>query len=174
MTYTIDVTGKMELPKNEEFTNPQWGIMVDLGWVPSEHKKEIQATDEPITPVDTEVADLKTGIYVDNQGFVYKNKFSGAEDEVGKGKYVDLVAVVRRGEKYNPLVGNVNFEKNNLLQFVDLELMSRIFLFTNPAYTRQAYLERIVDTLEETGTHILTYRSTGLSYSCNKDIFESN
>lgn len=76
-----------------------------------------------------------------------------------------MVAVVRRGEKYNPLVGNVNFEKNNLLQFIDLELMSRIFMFSNPAYTRQAYLERIVDTLEETDQPVYPIPATKSSLS---------
>lgn len=124
------------------------GIMVNLGWVPSESKKEVSGTDEPLPVVEFDETNL-LGKYTDPfTGFIYKSKYDEDAGEI-KPKYTDLTAIVRGGESQNYLLGNVNFPKEGYFQYADLDLFSRYFLFRNIQSSRVAYLERVVPTLAE-------------------------
>lgn len=122
------------------------GVMVNLGWVPSENKNEVSGTDEPLPLVEW---GENHPYFVDvHTGFEYKPKYDEEKEEV-KPKYTDLTAIVRAGEKESRLHGLVNWEREGYLQFVDLDLFSRLFLFRNFESSRVAYLERVVPSLED-------------------------
>jgi len=123
------------------------GLPVDLGWVPIEHRKEISVTTNPLEVITWEGAEFKVlGGFTDPySGFEYKADYG----EETAPQYADLTAIVRAGESWNPLVGNVNFPSRHLYQFVDLDLLSRLFLFPNEYNARAAYLQRIVPDLDE-------------------------
>jgi surfeit locus 1 family protein len=123
------------------------GLSVDLGWVPIEHRKEISINTNPLEVITWEGAEFAAfDSFVDPySGFEYKSNYGDDEPP----QYADLTAVVRAGETWNPLVGNVNFHNKHLYQYVDLDLLSRLFLFPNQTGPRDAYLQRIVPDLED-------------------------
>jgi surfeit locus 1 family protein len=141
-----DPTAPVEHPQIAEH-----GVMVNLGWIPVENKNEVKGTDEPLPLVEWDGENMPHNYVDPHSGFIYKTKYN-EETEV-KPKYTDLTAIVRRGESWNPLIGNVNFPKDKLFQFVDLDLFSRVFLFNNHDTSRAAYLERIVPSLDESKTY---------------------
>ena len=131
------------------------GISVDLGWVPIEHRTEISMNTNPLEVITWEGEQLK-GLksFVDPySGFEYKADYGEHEPP----KYADLTAIVRAGESWNPLVGNVNFYNRHLYQYVDLDLLSRLFLFQNQDSSRAAYLQRIVPDLDDS-SRVLSLR----------------
>jgi hypothetical protein len=136
---------KLECNKNGEHS-----IMVSLGWVPLDQKNAVEASDEPLPLLEFRPSDLPQEVVTDpDTGFQYKVQY--AEDEV-KPKYTDLTAIVRKGERWNPLVGNRNNIKGHNYQFIDLSWFSRLFLFNNVQASQAAYLERVVPAIEDTGT----------------------
>lgn len=149
------VTGVQDVHSHPDFKlecnkNAEHSIMVSLGWVPLDRKNAIEASDEPLPLLEYRPTDLPHEVVTDpDTGFQYKVEY--AEDEV-KPKYTDLTAMVRKGERWNPLVGNRNNEKLHQYQFIDLTWFSRLFLFNNVQASQAAYLERVVPVVEESGT----------------------
>jgi len=146
-------TAAQSLDNNPKFSTHskskmEVGVTVDLGWVPIEHRKEISITTNPLEVITWEGKEFKglEAIVDPYSGFEYKAEF-GEDEQVPQ--YADLTAVVRAGEAWNPLVGNVNFNSHHLYQYVDLDLLSRLFLFPNQINARDAYLQRIVSDLDE-------------------------
>lgn len=123
------------------------GLMINLGWVPSEHKDEIEQTDEPLPLLDLSTLGIEGTVQDKDSGFVYKEEYNEDDGEEPP-KYCEVTGILRRGEKWNPLINNVNFPKDKLFQFVDLDLMARFFYFPNVTSSRVAYLERVVPSLE--------------------------
>lgn len=146
---------KRRLPHNyfineerfHELDGEAGGLWVNLGWVPAENKKEIENTDTPIEPID--LTDKFTGnTYIDpDTGFAYTKEYHADWPEP-EFKFCELTAIVRRGERFNPLTGKVNMPKEGLFKFIDLDLLSRLVLFSNRDSSRQVYLERFVESAD--------------------------
>lgn len=124
------------------------GMWVNLGWVPAEHKKTIESTDTPIEPID--LSDKFSGNrWVDpDTGFAYVKEYDADWPEP-EFKFVELTAIVRRGERWNPLAGHINMPNNGIFRFIDLDLLSRLVLFSNREASRSVYLERLVESVDQ-------------------------
>jgi surfeit locus 1 family protein len=137
--------------KFHELEGNAGGLWVNLGWVPTEHKKEIESTDTPIEPID--LTDKFSGnSFIDpDTGFEYKKEYNADWPEP-EFKFIELTAIVRRGERWNPLAGHINMPKEGLFRFIDLDLLSRLVLFSNRQNSRSVYLERIVESTDQNET----------------------
>ena len=82
-----------------------------------------------------------------DSGFAYTKEYNADWPEP-EFKFLELTAVVRRGEKSNPLSGKVNMPNEGLFRFIDLDLLSRLVLFSNRNASRSVYLERIVESTD--------------------------
>jgi len=133
--------------KFHELDGAAGGLMVNLGWLPAEHKKDIDFKETNIEPID--LSDKFTGNrYVDPiTGFNYVKEYN--PDRMEKEfKFVEVEGVLRRGESWNPIAGNVNMPKVGSFNFIDLDLMYRLNLFANREASRAMYLERVVPSLD--------------------------
>lgn len=141
-----------ELPHNFKMDEDRWhqldgragGLWVNLGWVPAEHKKDIENTDTPVEPIDL-TNKFSGNVWVDpDTGFQYKKEYSPDWPEP-EFKFCEITAIVKRGERWNPLTGKINMPNEGLFKFIDLDLFSRLVLFSNREASRSVYLERIVE-----------------------------
>jgi hypothetical protein len=85
-------------------------------------------------------------------GFTYKAIYN--QDRETRPPYTEVTGIVRRGEEYNPLVGNYSTSDLKNWNHIDLLKMSRFIRFSNIENTSQAYIERIVPSLEEEGNKL--------------------
>lgn len=121
------------------------GVFVNLGWVPYENADEIECTNEPLPLLefDAQSFDFRDKI----TGFTYKAVYN--QDRESRPPYTEVTGIVRKGEEYNPLVGNYSTSTLSNWNHIDLLKMSRFVRFANIENTSQAYIERIVPSLEE-------------------------
>jgi uncharacterized protein (DUF1684 family) len=121
--------------------------MVNLGWLPAEHKKDLDFIETNVEPID--LSDKFTGnsYYDPITGFRYIKEYDPDRLE-SEFKFVEVEGVLRRGESWNPLAGNVNMPKVGSFNFVDLDLMYRLNLFANRESSRAMYLDRVVPSLD--------------------------
>lgn len=133
--------------KFHEMDGAAGGMMVNLGWLPAEHKKDLDLADTNIEPID--LSDKFSGnTFVDPvTGFKYTKEYD-PELQEPEFKFVEIEGVLKRGETWNPLAGNVNMPEHGSFKFVDLDLMYRLNMFANKEACRAMYLERVVPELD--------------------------
>lgn len=102
----------------------EYTIIVNLGWVPRNHKDRIVSDREILADETVEQDD--------------------SEDETVA--MTKVTGVVCPTEKFNPLKGYVNWERAGYFKFIDLFLMARIFHIFNIDTASVAYLKRVVET----------------------------
>lgn len=138
-----------------EYQGAAGGLMVNLGWLPAEHKKDMDFKDTGIEAIDfTDKFEGNSLLDLDT-GFEYK-KEQDPDSTEPQYKFVEFTGILRRGESWNPLIGNVNMPQHGSMNFVDLDLMYRLNLFANRDSSRAMYLERIVPSLDLESRHYVT------------------
>lgn len=144
--------------------------MVNLGWLPAEHKKDLDFTDVNVEPID--LSDKFTGNYYCDPitGFRYIKEYNPDRMEP-EFKFVEIEGVLRRGESFNPLAGNVNMPKVGSFNFVDLDLMYRLNLFANREASRAMYLDRVVSSLDLESSHLFTLDNTTYPIPATKESY---
>jgi len=107
------------------------GIMVNLGWVPVDSRNEVGLDSEPLGTLDMD--DYDWGDYLTFKDewteFEYKKEYDEEREEVYP--FTDVTGIVRRGERYNPIVGNTNMVSASIFQYVDPLYMKMMFGFNN-------------------------------------------
>lgn len=79
--------------------------------------------------------------------FRYKKEYDEEVEEVYP--FTDVVGILRRGENFNPFVGDSNMPSQSIFQYVDTLYMKGMFSFNNDLDFDDYYLERMVDELED-------------------------
>jgi surfeit locus 1 family protein len=136
--------------KKDTNANPmlEYGLMVNLGWVPIENKDDIEMGTEPIPPLDaTEEAEDLDLIAEDRHTLLANYPENFIEEHVVG--LTEVVGIVKRGENKDLLKGHVNFPYEGVYQYIDLPFMARLFRLFNYESASQAYIERMVPSLEE-------------------------
>lgn len=136
------------------------GIMVSLGWVPAEHVKEIEAGSEPLPVI--ELAESTENYDEPFTNMPYYSVFD--EETFSPPPYTEVTGIIRAGETFNPLIGNVNFERERNWNFIDLNYFSKFFTFENPRNSTVAYLERVVESLEDEDAEVYPIPATKDSF----------
>lgn len=134
-------------PYKDTGANPmaEYGLMVNIGWVPQENKDDIEMGGEVVPALEpVEGADV---IEEDYHTLFANNPDNLIEEHVVS--LTEITGIVRRGESKNILEGRVNFPYEGVYQFVDLPLMARMFRLFNYEGASQAYIERTVESYDE-------------------------
>jgi len=153
--------------------NPS-GIMVNLGWVPVERREEIGLDAEPLGTIDLAGIDWEgTGVsgYRDNwTEFQYKEQYDEEREEIYP--FTDVTGIVRRGESFNPFIGNTNMPSQSIYQYIDPLYMKTMFGFINDLDFDDHYLERVVDDLEDEDSYpIPATRNSFLASNGTPDLY---
>ena len=83
------------------------------------------------------------------------------EDLEDQRELTEIVGVVRRGEDFNPFVGSNSWNKERgRMNYVNLRWLAAYKRFLNFESASTAYVERMVETLDEEGTEKLNFSST--------------
>lgn len=129
--------------KHDVNTPVETGIFVNLGWVPSENKDDIEMTSEPVPflePDDSEfsVEDPNTGYATNSEHLIERNIYPLTE----------ITGIVRAGESES-LFGKKNWKYEGVYNWIDLPGMATFFNMFNYDSASTAYIERTVPELEE-------------------------
>jgi len=133
--------------RKDNNANPmlEYGIMVNLGWVPKENKNDIEMGGEVSPPLDPpENPDV---IEEDPETLFANNPDNIIEEHVVA--LTEIVGIVRRGECQDITKGRVNFPYEGVYQSIDLPFMARFFRLFNYRGASEAYIERMVANYDE-------------------------
>jgi len=135
--------------KKDTNANPmlEYAVMVNLGWVPIENKDDIEMGSEPIPPIDA-LEPEDTDLLAEDRITLLANHPDNFIEEHVVG-LTELVGIVKRGENKDLLRGQVNFPYEGVYQYIDLPFMARLTRIFNYESASQAYIERMVPSLEE-------------------------
>jgi len=123
----------------------EYGLMVNLGWVPIENKGDITRAADPLPlldpPAESEIPqpDRYTGLM----------NFPENPIEEDVLQLTEVTGIIRRGECANALARRRNWPSEGNYSFVDLPHLSRLFRFFNYDSSKTAYIERMVEKYEE-------------------------
>jgi len=133
--------------RKDNNANPmvEYGIMVNLGWVPRENKDDIEMGGEPIPPIDpAENTDL---MEEDPHTLFMNNPENVIEEHVVS--LTEVVGIVKKGETQDIVHGQVNWPHQGVYQWIDLAFMARFFRLFNIDGASQAYVERMITSYDE-------------------------
>lgn len=124
--------------------NVEFGLFVNLGWVPLDNKDDITMGNDPV-PLAEPCADPDKFFYDKDTGF---NPNPENPDENAILPLTEITGIVRRGESSSFIHGRRNWKNEGVYKFIDLNFMARFFRLFNLDAASTAYIERIVPSFD--------------------------
>lgn len=94
----------------------------------------------------------RTKVYTDPYTlFEYKKEYN--EDLENAPAWCEVSGILRKGEKRDAFLGNINHETFHVYKYIDTMFMKKAFGLSNVLDHDDYYLERMVEDLEDEGTY---------------------
>jgi len=121
----------------------EFAVFVNLGWVPTENKDDIEMSSEPVPLLEPDTKEL-------SQEGTWTGFTSNPEHKVERNivSLTEITGLVRLGETES-WFGKKNFKYDGVYNVIDLPRMATFFNIFNYDAASTAYIERIVPKLDD-------------------------
>ena len=134
--------------KNQTEANINNGVMVNIGWIPATKIVQLRF-DEPdfIKKIEAEPekAVFAAQVMDPYTGYVYNSESEEEELEFPRENLtrseVEVTGYLRKSEEHEPLIGQVNITKQNVMAQVDLQRIASFYQLANLESSSRYYLQ---------------------------------